>query len=512
MKKKPVSNEKGQVLIFVTLAFVILGMFLGLAVDGGRAFLMRERLRSIVDAAALAGAKAMAGTSDPSQVLTDAVAAACDSAKVNGIASGNGECGGGGTKLNVEIGDVINPDGTTQQGVIVTGTDTSRTFFMALGGLVGCDSCRTINVAHTGKAAPDTLLDLVLVMDDTGTMNHNCNATFDNPECPIFGAKQGAITLINMLFANPNSGARVAFVPFRGCYASSRNLPIDFPADPTGRKGCILYDEIQDLTNDSAALTSKINTRFGAGGFPGTNICLGMLQGSQQLFNPNNSRAIARKVMVILTDGDQTYSDSADGPQGSGPPYVPPTGIPNLGNPTPTPYPATRYVTGVGDGGPIIPTSCMSVAHQPGDPNVRWGGGALKYNAAIDELDTKANDYASMLKNTDPRGQVEIYVLRFADPAIDDLSSGTPPGSCDPSLVGASGIDRGGKDGSPIPANASDIRDRNLSRCLASNNAMGDPMSANPNDHYFYAATAADINTKFQAIATNILRRRRLVA
>src|SRR4029077_6826775 len=77
MKKKPVSNEKGQVLIFVILAFVILGMFLGLAVDGGRAFLMRERLRSIVDAAALAGAKAMAGTSDPSQVLTDAVAAAC---------------------------------------------------------------------------------------------------------------------------------------------------------------------------------------------------------------------------------------------------------------------------------------------------------------------------------------------------------------------------------------------------------------------------------------------------
>src|SRR5262252_6780094 len=144
MKKKSVPNEKGQVLIFVTLAFVILGMFIGLAVDGGRAYLMRERLRSIVDAAALAGAKAMAGTTDPSQMLTDAVAAACDSAKVNGIASGEGECGGGGTKLNVQIGNVTNPDGSIQQGVIVTGADTSRTFFMALGGLIGCDSCRTI--------------------------------------------------------------------------------------------------------------------------------------------------------------------------------------------------------------------------------------------------------------------------------------------------------------------------------------------------------------------------------
>jgi len=504
MRKKRLPNEKGQVLIFVTLAFVILGMFVGLAVDGGRAYLMRERLRSIVDAAALAGAKAMAGTSDPSQVVTDAVAAACDSAKVNGIASGDGECGGGGTKLDVQIGNVTNPDGSIQQGVIVTGADTSRTFFMALGGLIGCDSCRTINVSHTGKAAPDMLLDLVLVMDDTGTMNHNCNATFDNAECPIFGAKQGAITLINMLFANPNSGAKVAFVPFRGCYKADRNVPAALPPDPTGRKGCILNSEIQDLTNDPVALTSKINTRFGAGGFPGTNVCLGMQQGSPQLFGAN-SRAIARKVMVILTDGDQTYSDSADG----GPL---PGGIPNLGNPTPTPYPTSPYVPGVGDGGTDTTPSCMSVTSQPGNSTGRWWNDALNYDPAIAELDIKANNYASMLKNTDPRGKVEIYVLRFADPPGDDLP---PSGECDPTLVGNLGspiVHREGLNGSLLPNGPNDPRDRNLSRCLASNTAMGDPFSGAANDHYFYASTAADINTKFAAIATNILRKRRLVA
>ena len=500
MKKKRLRDEKGQVLIFVTLAFVILGMFIGLAVDGGRAYLMRERLRSIVDAAALAGAEAMAGPTDLDVAKENARLAACDSAKVNGLDAG--ACDG--AKLKVEVGPV---PVSGELGVIVTGTDTSRAFFMALGGFLGCESCKTIDVKHVGVAVPDTLADVVLVMDDTGTMNHGCNATFDNAGCPIFGAKQGAIMLVNMLFADPNSHAKVAFVPFRGCYKADRNVPaalLPDPTDPTGRKGCILTSEIQNLTNDPVALTSQINKRFGAGGFPGTNVCLGMQQGSLQVFGAN-SRAIARKVMVILTDGDQTYSDSADG----GPL---PGGIPNLGNPTPTPYPTSPYVPGVGDGGTDTTPSCMSVTSQPGNSTGRWWNDALNYDPAIAELDIKANNFASMLKNTDPRGKVEIYVLRFADPPGDDLP---PSGECDPTLVGNLGspiVHREGLNGGLLPNGPNDPRDRNLSRCLASNTAMGDPFSVAANDHYFYAATAAEINTKFAAIATNILRKRRLVA
>ena len=63
-RQKLLQNQNGQALIFITLAFVVLGMFIGLAVDGGRAYLMRERLRKIVDAASLAGAKAMAGVTE----------------------------------------------------------------------------------------------------------------------------------------------------------------------------------------------------------------------------------------------------------------------------------------------------------------------------------------------------------------------------------------------------------------------------------------------------------------
>jgi len=333
MRTKSLTNDKGQVLIFVTLAFVVLGMFLGLAVDGGRAYLMRERLRSIVDAAALAGAKAMAGPTDLAAAESAARLAACDSAKVNGLDAG--ECDG--AKLRVAIGPVPI---SGELGVIVTGTDTSRTFFMALGGLVGCDSCKTIDVQHVGVAVPDTLVDVVLVMDDTGTM-----ACVPGSDCPIEQAKAGANTLVRMLLADPSSHAQIAFVPFRGCYVAgqTRNVPVVLP-DPTGTLGCIKFSEMQDLTNDTSALTQKINMRQAQGGYPGTNVCLGMHEGRKKLFG-SQSRGIARKVMVVLTDGDQGYSDFANG--GAGP------GQWNLGDPTPTSYPARPDEAVSGEGGDL---------------------------------------------------------------------------------------------------------------------------------------------------------------
>jgi Putative Flp pilus-assembly TadE/G-like len=494
MKKKRLPDEKGQVLIFVTLAFVILGMFLGLAVDGGRAFLMRERLRSIVDAAALAGAKAMAGPTDLEVAKENARLAACDSAKVNGLDAGVCDS----TKLKVEIGPV---PVSGELGVIVTGTDTSRTFFMALGGFIGCESCRTIDVKHVGVAVPDTLADVVLVLDDTGTMK-----CVPGEDCPITNAKLGAQKLIDMLLADPSSHAKIAFVPFRGCYAPDRMTPAPLVPFFTPDKGCIKPDEMQDLTNDAAALAAKINTRQGAGGFPGTNICVAMIEGRKKLFGPE-SRAIARKVMVILTDGENNYSDSAEGPQPN-PPAAPV--IPNLGTPTPHPYPLVPYdpTTGLGDKGTDSSPSCMPT-QSPGHPTLRWGDDAANFDPAINQLDIRTNQYASTLK--DPNGdKTEIYILRFSNPNDDTLTSGDPPGSCDPALVGAPGVHRGGVNG--IPGNTDDIREKNLSRCLASNTAMGDPFAVTANDHYFFATTAADINTKFQAIATNILRKRRLVA
>ena len=116
-KKIILGNERGQILIFITLAFIVLGLLAGLAVDAGRAYLIQARLSKIVDAAAIAGARAMPGATSLSAAITAATAAACDSAEINGIAAT--ECGASGPKVFVTVDEVTNPDGSTQQGVIV---------------------------------------------------------------------------------------------------------------------------------------------------------------------------------------------------------------------------------------------------------------------------------------------------------------------------------------------------------------------------------------------------------
>ncbi|MBN1179860.1 MAG: hypothetical protein JXD18_11640 [Anaerolineae bacterium] len=63
-------EEKGQVLVIVALAFVVLLLFAGLAIDGGAIHFSRRRMQNAADAAALAGAR----------VLSDAI---CDTPGVD---------------------------------------------------------------------------------------------------------------------------------------------------------------------------------------------------------------------------------------------------------------------------------------------------------------------------------------------------------------------------------------------------------------------------------------------
>jgi len=80
--KKLLSDTKGQFIIFVTLAFVLLGLLVGLAVDAGRAYLLRGRLSRLVDSVSMAGARYIV------QGFAEAKARACDKARVNGYACG----------------------------------------------------------------------------------------------------------------------------------------------------------------------------------------------------------------------------------------------------------------------------------------------------------------------------------------------------------------------------------------------------------------------------------------
>ncbi len=276
-------NEKGQAMIFLTLAFALLLFFVGLASDGGRAYLLRAELLRTVDSAAIAAAAEL-----NTGGIVAAQSAACDAARMNGVTN----C------ANLVVTEVTTNDasGNPKKGVKVSGTASTPTIFIASGKFFGCgSSCNAINVGAEAVAAVGGTVDLVMTLDDTKSMAD------DGWLGPM---KTGANALVDALLpVSGSSTALASMVPFRGCY----NL--------TGADNCKKSQEyptghIASLTSITSQLQNAINALPGTGG-SGTNVCEGLTQGRNKLFQSGVARPNSQKFMVLLSDTDMNYSTPA---------------------------------------------------------------------------------------------------------------------------------------------------------------------------------------------------------
>ena len=250
-------NEKGQALVFILLLFAILLFMVGLASDGGRAYLVRASMARVVDAAAIAAAAKI-----NSGGLTAAQTAACDSARMNGV-------------TNCAILDVIqvttnDAAGNPKSAVKVTANVATPTIFVAAGKLMGCTTCSVINVSVSAVAAGGGTIDLVVNLDDTGSMSG----------AKITNAKIGANALVTaMMPSGTSSTALISMVPFKGCYWLSSSPSPCIDADDYPSSGGMIVS----LTNDASKLHNGIDALIGDGG-SGTNVCNGLKKARQKLF------------------------------------------------------------------------------------------------------------------------------------------------------------------------------------------------------------------------------------
>ncbi len=452
------SRSKGQIFPMVAVMAIALFAIVGLSVDVGRMFVMKAALSRAVDAAALAGVQELPDATEATAKATDFLA-----------------------ENEPDAVPTISAD-TVNSKLTVDATQSVSFHFLSIIGISGADVS-----AHAVAGFGQAKLDLVLVMDDTGTMRNTCNgngytpSTQTNSTCPVKQARDGANALLDILpFGCGGCQTHVAIVPFRGCYsndAANRFNPVPMASEGAtynsmpaySSRGCINQGDIMNLSTDRTALKNHVDASFAAaGGYPGTNVCAGMYEGYQRLTGAGADPA-ARKIMVVLTDGDQRYSDGASNS--------------TRGNsPVPGVYDTAAWPAGQGTGG--VPAQC-----RPSGPayNSNSGWDVPEADQRINTMDVGAYNYAETLKGLG----VEIYVLRFAVPA-GDLPAST---LCDPALIG--------------PANAAtnrnpsnEARDQNFSRCIASS-------SPGTNNHYFYAASPQDIPTMFtiiaQAIATRLI-------
>ena len=284
-------NQKGYVIVFTTLAIALLLFFVGLATDGGRAYLLRAELVRTVDAAAIAAASRINNGG-----LSAATSAACDAARMNGTTA----C----SNLVVTQVTVNDASGNPKPGVKVTGTAVTPTVFIRAGKLFGCKfNCDNMTVRAAAVAAAGGTLDLVMDLDNTGSMAGD----------KITNAKNGANALVTaMMPSGTSSSAMVGLVPFQGCYKN------------TNPSGCVDSDEypsnggmIVSLTNDATKLQNGINALNAPGG-SGTNVCNGLKRSRLKLFQSGLARPDSLRYLIVLTDAENNYrtglpSGSVDG-------------------------------------------------------------------------------------------------------------------------------------------------------------------------------------------------------
>jgi Putative Flp pilus-assembly TadE/G-like len=277
-------GSRGQIILMVGLATIVMFGIVGLAVDVGRLYVTRVELGRSLDTAALSGILELNGT--PAG-LTNAVAKANEyfyDNESNAVPT-----------VSICDGNAGPPCYGETNTLTMNGTKTIKMFFLSILGI------KTASVSAHAKAGFGTqFLDAALVIDATGSMSGS----------PIDNAKSAATSFKNILLgSSPSGNVSVGVTPFRGCF---RDNPRSSIAPQTNSStNCVDYaNQTTYLTSNSSLLTTRISNISATGG-SGTNVCGGLYMGLDILDGPNNHLAEDgnRRYMVLLSDGDNTYNN-----------------------------------------------------------------------------------------------------------------------------------------------------------------------------------------------------------
>jgi hypothetical protein len=185
--KRHLEDERGQTMVITVMFLVILLGFCALVLDVGHAYLAQRRLQSSVDAAALAGADS----------LPD-VGAANTVAGQYGNGGSNTPFGVDSVKMTVTTSCLVGVPGcTTANAVTVKETGVVKTYF---GGLFGVPSFNVNASATACSPCGSKPLDIMLILDRTGSMCTTDTGADDHPTCQdMVNARNGMETFLSLM-------------------------------------------------------------------------------------------------------------------------------------------------------------------------------------------------------------------------------------------------------------------------------------------------------------------------
>ncbi len=207
-------RSPGQMIILLAFSFVVFLLFVGTAVDYGSILKEEQQIQNAIDAASLAGARAMLYAPTPGP--TAAVAAANSYLQQYGYVSGSNSV------VTYKFTTPVGTPGTPRplDSMQITVDRDKPTLFWRLAGINNTHLARTA----TAKPGESNLFDVVLSLDETGSMScissslpspgdGQCNSASD-----IADLKRGVKVLLDQLkpsTTNPRS-AKVALAVFEG--------------------------------------------------------------------------------------------------------------------------------------------------------------------------------------------------------------------------------------------------------------------------------------------------------
>lgn len=246
-----IANERGFALIYMAGTLTALLLFAGLAVDAGRAYVVKAQLSKAVDGAAL-GAARMLNSGDPRGEASRIFKANFPSGYM-GSATGDPTAAGNFYSLTTNTQAGVNI-------VTITATTTLPTTFMKLARL------NTVTVSSTGEAQR-RLVDLSLVIDVSGSI----------------GSKWGAVRDASRAFVNSfdKNGDRIALVT----YSDSAKVLDQMPASRGFNKTKVMADIPNTLPGGSTAMVE------------------GLYRGWDEVRAVPRGQQSGLRVIVLFTDG-----------------------------------------------------------------------------------------------------------------------------------------------------------------------------------------------------------------
>lgn len=295
----PKLNQKGSFIIFLTLGFALLGTFVGLVVDFGRAYLERARISRLVDGAALAAAKVLKGQSGYQSTATRV---ACDSMVMNGAQvamTAVGTCTSTTSTyftVSVNFVDRVVDGGPPIKFVQVQGTKPVPTTFLRFLGWLAPGDYSTINVNVLAEAGPERPVDLMLVLDRSGSMGEVDGAgrtKIAALKCALTGLGCGGTGFLDQNFSTDDHIGMTSFGK-RGCGTASGAEFTGNTCTPNMRLGSSI-SSIQTAI-DGLPLSGTTNTMEG----------LRTARAEMVTALNDLTRQTTRKVVLLVTDGQPT--------------------------------------------------------------------------------------------------------------------------------------------------------------------------------------------------------------